>query len=45
MHLKKESRILVVEKIDNAVAGAVIRGVAGVEDIVAFSDCVHLINF
>jgi hypothetical protein len=45
MQLKKESRILIVDRINNVVVGVVLRGIVGIEDIVVFSDCNHLINF
>jgi hypothetical protein len=45
MHLKKESRILIVNRIDNAIVGVVLRGVVGIEDVVVFRDCTYLVNF
>lgn len=45
MHLKKESRILVISKLSRFIVGLVIRGVEGVENSVLFRDCDELYNF
>ncbi|MEL9939743.1 MAG: hypothetical protein QW632_00450 [Ignisphaera sp.] len=45
MQLKKESRIFVVDALDDEIIGFVIRGLIGIEDAVIFKDCDALENF
>jgi hypothetical protein len=45
MRLKKESRVIVIDKVNNIIVGIVLRGVKGVEDVLAFNSCNDLINF
>lgn len=45
MHLKKETRILIIDKLDDFVIGLIIRGIAGIENSIVFKDCNELYNF
>ncbi|MDK6029493.1 hypothetical protein QPL79_08965 [Ignisphaera sp. 4213-co] len=45
MHLKKESRILIVDVLNDKVIGVVLRGLAGIEETIILSDCEALKNF
>jgi hypothetical protein len=45
VHLKKESRILIIDKFNSFIIGLVIRGIAGIENSVVFKSCNELYNF
>ncbi len=45
MYLKKETRILIIDKLDNFIIGLIIRGIAGIENSVVFKDCNELSSF
>lgn len=45
VHLKKESRILIIDKFSSFIIGLVIRGIAGIENSVVFRSCNELHNF
>lgn len=45
VHLKKESRILIIDKFSSFIIGLVIRGIAGIENSVVFRSCNELHSF
>lgn len=45
MHLKRESRILVLDRISDKIIAIVIRGYAGIEDTILLDNCIELDNF
>ncbi len=45
MHLKKESRILILSRIENSITGVVLRGILGIENSIVFDDCHALQRF
>ncbi|ADM27867.1 hypothetical protein Igag_1053 [Ignisphaera aggregans DSM 17230] len=45
MHLKKESRILILSRIENSIIGIVLRGILGIENSIVFNDCHTLQGF
>lgn len=42
MSLKKESRLLLIDRVDDHIVALVIRGSAGVENILVFDNCLEL---
>ncbi|MCS7110761.1 MAG: hypothetical protein N3D82_05475 [Ignisphaera sp.] len=45
MHLKRESRILIVGRLNDFIVGLIIRGIAGIENSVLFKNCSELYRF
>lgn len=45
MQLKRETRILFLDKVENHVVAIVIRGTAGVENIIPIESCDKLVKF
>ena len=45
MLLKRESRLLVIDRIGCWIIGIVVRGVLGIENAIVLSNCNELLNF
>lgn len=45
MHIKKESRILVLDRIEDSIIGVVLRGILGIENSIVFDNCDDLQKF
>lgn len=45
MYLKKETRILIIDRLDNFIIGLVVRGIAGIENSIIFKNCNELYSF